>query len=108
VSEPAKAGVAVVSGAGSGIGAAAAQALATRGHALALIGRRLEPLAATLARSGARGVAIAADVRDGEALRAAAARIERELGAVTVVVPAAGAPKVCVTHWRPTCSASPT
>ncbi len=94
MSEPAGLGVAVVSGAGSGIGAAAAEALAARGHALALVGRRLETLAATLARSGARGLAIAADVRDGEALRAAAARIERELGAVTVVVPAAGIARV--------------
>ena len=49
--------IAVVSGAGSGIGAAIAQALGERGWRLGLVGRRKEPLAAVLARSGGAGVA---------------------------------------------------
>jgi NADP-dependent 3-hydroxy acid dehydrogenase YdfG len=83
-------GVAVVSGAGSGIGRALALALANRGHALALVGRRAEPLGATLHAAGGRGLALTADVRDAAALARIARRVENELGAVEVVVPAAG------------------
>ena len=83
-------GVAVVSGAGSGLGRAIAIAQAGRGHALALVGRRPVPLHETLAAAGGRGLAVAADVRDPGALAAVAARVERDLGAVEVVVPAAG------------------
>ena len=83
-------GSAVVSGAGSGIGAAVARALAARGHALALIGRRAEPLASTLAATGARGLVWAADVRRPEELAGCVERIESELGPPEVVVAAAG------------------
>jgi short-subunit dehydrogenase len=83
-------GVAVISGAGSGIGRALALALARRGHALALLGRRAEPLRATLDEAGVRGLALPADVREAAALPALARRVEAELGAVEVVVPAAG------------------
>jgi len=83
-------GVAVVSGAGSGIGREIALALAERGHRLALIGRRREPLERTLADAGGDGLALPADVRDASAL-AEAARAALELGPPEVVAPAAGA-----------------
>ena len=83
-------GVAVVSGAGSGIGREIALALARRGRCLALVGRRAEPLSRVLAESGARGLVLDQDVRDAGGLATAAIRVERELGPVEEVVPAAG------------------
>lgn len=83
-------GVAVVSGAGSGIGREIALALGHRGHRLALLGRRREPLERTLAEAGGRGLALPADVGDAAAVDAAA-RAALALGAPEVVVAAAGA-----------------
>jgi NADP-dependent 3-hydroxy acid dehydrogenase YdfG len=83
-------GVAVVSGGGSGIGAAVARALGERGHALALLGRRPEPLSRTLAASGRHGAAYPVDVRDAAAVDECARRVAAELGAADVVVAAAG------------------
>ncbi len=58
------AGVALVTGAGSGIGRASAQALLADGWQVALIGRRLEALEETAALSGAtdRALAVSCDV----------------------------------------------
>ena len=58
--------VAILTGAGSGIGRAAALALAARGWNLVLAGRRAEPLLDTLELCGgpARGLAHPADVAD--------------------------------------------
>jgi NADP-dependent 3-hydroxy acid dehydrogenase YdfG len=86
--------VAVVSGAGSGIGAAIARALAARGDAVALLGRSGEPLARLAAELGAAAVAYPVDVRDATRLAAVAERIEREQGGVGVVVAAAGVARV--------------
>src|ERR1700758_4389872 len=98
--EGAAARVAVVSGGGSGIGREAALELARRGFALALLGRRPEPLAATLAAAGLldspAGLALPCDVRDEAAVERAAAAVEARWGAAEVVVPAAGA-----AHIRP-------
>lgn len=86
-------GVAVVSGAGSGIGREIALALARRGHRLALVGRRRAPLERTLAEAGGEGLILPADVRDASAL-ADAARSALALGPPEVVVAAAGAAAV--------------
>lgn len=83
-------GVAVVSGGGSGIGREIALALARRGHPLALLGRRPALLEQTLSSAGGEGVALGCDVRDAEAVAAAAREIERRWGAASLVVPAAG------------------
>ncbi len=86
----ADAGLAVVSGAGSGLGREIALALGRRGHPLALLGRRMGPLEDVLAESGAAGAAWTCDVRDPAAVtRCVAAAVER-FGAPQVVVPAAG------------------
>jgi NADP-dependent 3-hydroxy acid dehydrogenase YdfG len=85
-----RAGVALVSGAGSGIGRAVALELARRGHRLALLGRTGAKLSATLEAAGTDGRTFEIDVRDAAAVAAAVARVERELGPVELAVPAAG------------------
>jgi len=62
--------VAVVTGAGTGIGAATARLLAEKGLAVALVGRRrelLEETAESIARSGGRAHVVADDLADPEA-----------------------------------------
>jgi len=58
--------VAIVTGGGTGIGKAAAQALLRDGWRVAVAGRRLEPLQQTLAEceAGAHGLAVPTDVTD--------------------------------------------
>jgi meso-butanediol dehydrogenase / (S,S)-butanediol dehydrogenase / diacetyl reductase len=59
--------VAIVTGGGSGIGAATAQLLAAKGLTIALVGRRREPLDAVRAgieAAGGRAVAVAADLAE--------------------------------------------
>lgn len=71
-SEASAPGVAVVTGAGSGIGRAAALALASRGWAVVLAGRRAEALEATRAQApeGARLLVQPADVSDRDQVEA--------------------------------------
>ena len=57
--------VALVTGAGSGIGRASAVALAEAGFSVALAGRRLEPLQAVAAEAGVDSLAVSCDVRNG-------------------------------------------
>ena len=71
--------VAIVTGAGSGVGKAAAMALLADGYNVVLAGRRIEPLQAVIDESGAgkRGLAVSTDVSkpsDVEALFAAAVK----------------------------------
>lgn len=85
-------GVAVVSGGGSGLGREIALELARRGYDLALLGRRQEPLAETLALAGQpdRGLILPCDVRDAVALERCAEEIRARWEAADLVVPAAG------------------
>ncbi len=86
-------GVAVVSGAASGIGRATALAFARRGCAVALVDRDAEGLATAAAEVRALGVAASEhvlDVADGAALAALPASVEAALGPATVLVTAAG------------------
>lgn len=83
-------GVAVVSGGGSGIGREIALELARRGHPLALLGRRSQPLEETLAAAGGDGLVLACDVRDAGAIEAAVRTLEERWGSAAIVVPAAG------------------
>jgi NAD(P)-dependent dehydrogenase (short-subunit alcohol dehydrogenase family) len=85
---------ALVTGAGSGIGAAAARALAADGVDVALAGRRREPLEAVageIADAGGRAVVIAADIsREAEARRVVAEAVQA-LGGLHVLVNNPGA-----------------
>ena len=81
---------AVVTGAGTGIGAAIAEALADEGARVTLLGRRREVLERLAARSRGRLHPVPADVTDDDSLRAAFERAGRERGPVSVVVANAG------------------
>ncbi len=85
--------VALVTGASSGIGQAAARSLAARGAAVALVARRadrLEALGGEIADSGGTALPIEADVSDREQATAAVDRAVEELGRLDVVVNNAG------------------
>jgi short-subunit dehydrogenase len=83
----------VITGASSGIGAALAEELGRRGHALGLIARREEKLAELAVKLQARGVTVAvaaADVTDRDAVFAAMETLEQRLGPLHVMVANAG------------------
>jgi NAD(P)-dependent dehydrogenase (short-subunit alcohol dehydrogenase family) len=86
--------VAIVTGAGSGIGQRIAMGLAQCGADVALLDRRTDDGLATtadfIARTGRRSIQIAADVTSSAALSDAVARTEAELGSLTLAVNAAG------------------
>ena len=85
--------VCVVSGAGSGIGAAIARGLAEVGAKVALLDRDVEAaerVAAALRDDGAIALAVPCDVADEGAVVAAAATVRRELGACAALVNNAG------------------
>lgn len=80
--------VALVTGAGSGIGAATAHALARHGAAVAvtdLVGESAERVAKGIEQSGGRAVAHVLDVAAEDAWAAVVARTEAELGPITVL-----------------------
>lgn len=85
--------VAVVTGASSGIGAATAKRLAASGAKVAVLARRadrLEKLVAEIENAGGTALAIAIDVTDADAVRAAAEHVARELGTVDLLFNNAG------------------
>ena len=82
--------VAWVIGGGSGIGRAAAGALAASGARVVVSGRRAESLDETASLAGGRVTAIPFDATDADALRAAHDQISTTLGPVTDLVIAAG------------------
>src|SRR5262245_15511399 len=87
--------VAIVTGAGSGIGRAASLALLREGYAVVLAGRRkaeLEAVAREGAREakGARALAVPTDVGDPASVRALFARTRQELGRLDVLFNNAG------------------
>ena len=84
----------LVTGASSGIGQALALALAQAGYDVALFGRRqdrLDDLKARIEKEhGRRALAVACDIRDGEALKAAVQDAAQELGRLDLLVANAG------------------
>ncbi|HET7096227.1 MAG TPA: SDR family oxidoreductase [Casimicrobiaceae bacterium] len=85
--------VAVVTGAGTGIGKAAAVALSRNGYRVAFAGRRREPLEKAVAEAGApQGAAIAVptDVGDPASVRALFARVRETFGRLDVLFNNAG------------------
>ena len=81
---------AIVTGAGTGIGAAVAVALHGAGAAVTLIGRRPEPLAEVAGRLGDRVHACACDVSNYDAVQAAVEEAARAHGPATILVNNAG------------------
>ncbi|MEU3730779.1 SDR family oxidoreductase [Streptomyces sp. NPDC033538] len=84
--------VVVVTGATGGVGRAVARAFGARGSSVALIARgeyALEQAAEEVREAGGRALPLVVDVCDPEAVDAAAARTEAELGTIDVWVNAA-------------------
>ena len=76
--------VAVITGAGSGVGKQVAIALAADGYGLVLAGRRAEPLEAVAREAqalGARAVPVAADVGDPAAVKDLFAKVREAVRA---------------------------
>ena len=84
--------VAIVTGAGSGVGKAAAMALLADGYSVVLAGRRVEPLQAVIAESGAgvRGLAVSTDVSKPSEVEALFAAAVKAFGRVDVLFNNAG------------------
>jgi NADP-dependent 3-hydroxy acid dehydrogenase YdfG len=88
-----KGAVAWVTGAGSGIGEAAAKALAQAGAVVVLTGRRTEPLqtvAAAIAKAGGTAHVEAGDLAKASAVTGIAERIKSKLGRLDILVANAG------------------
>jgi NAD(P)-dependent dehydrogenase (short-subunit alcohol dehydrogenase family) len=86
--------IALVTGAGSGIGRASALALQAAGYSVALAGRRVAELEKTAAMAnpdGGRMLAVATDVSRPEAVNALFARVKEEFGRLDVLFNNAGA-----------------
>ncbi len=80
---------AVITGAGSGVGAACARSLAKQGWRVALIGRRREPLVEVA--SGMLGaLVVPCDIGDAKAVEAMGLQVLGEFGSIEVLVNAAG------------------
>jgi 3-oxoacyl-[acyl-carrier protein] reductase len=87
--------VALVTGSSSGLGLAAAKALAARGARIALSsrgGRKLEAARRDLAAAGTEVIAVAADVSRQEDLEELVNEVEETLGPIDVLVPNGGGP----------------
>ena len=84
--------VAVVTGAGTGIGKAAALALLKEGYSVALAGRRAEPLEKAVADSGAgsRAIAVPTDVGNPQSVGALFAKVKASFGRLDVLFNNAG------------------
>jgi NAD(P)-dependent dehydrogenase (short-subunit alcohol dehydrogenase family) len=86
--------VAVVTGAGRGIGRAIAEELAAAGAAVAVLARSAHELADTvhrIERAGGRALALPADVTDATLVDRAFADVERNLGRIDLLVNGVGA-----------------
>jgi NAD(P)-dependent dehydrogenase (short-subunit alcohol dehydrogenase family) len=102
--------IALVTGAGSGIGRAVAQGLLQDGFHVVLTGRRPEPLAEVAAAAQAAGqhaLAIPADVRDEHSVQALFDEIEKRFGRIDVLfnnagvnAPAVPMDELSVAQWK--------
>jgi NADP-dependent 3-hydroxy acid dehydrogenase YdfG len=82
--------VVVITGASSGIGEATARVLVAEGYRVALLGRRLERIAALADELDNGTIAIQADVTDRDSIVAAAERVQQELGGADILINNAG------------------
>src|SRR5215469_12195172 len=83
-------GVALVTGAGSGIGRSVAIALALAGYSVVLAGRRRAPLDAVAAAAGKGALAVAADVTEPADVDALFGRVVEEFGRLDILFNNAG------------------
>ena len=83
--------VALVTGAGTGIGRAVALAFLREGYSVVLAGRRIEPLSNVVKESGTdRALAVATDVSQPDSVNALFAKIKEVFGRLDVLVNNAG------------------
>jgi len=85
--------IAVITGGATGIGAATARLLASRGNAVAILDvnqERGDKMAAALSANGRAARFYACDVADARAVDAIATRVEKDLGAAEILVTSAG------------------
>jgi len=85
--------IAVVTGAGTGVGRAAALNLMKAGFIVVLVGRRkdkLDDVAKEGAAQGGKSLAIAADVKDSSAIKALFAKVKQQFGRLDVLFNNAG------------------
>lgn len=82
--------VALVTGAGSGIGRACALALAEAGYSVVLAGRRKEPLEQLAVQVGPQALAVPADISNARDVQALFARTEEAFGRLDVLFNNAG------------------
>jgi NAD(P)-dependent dehydrogenase (short-subunit alcohol dehydrogenase family) len=85
--------IAIVTGAGTGIGKAAALALLHHGYGVALAGRRLEPLQQAVADAGLsaeRALAVPTDVGNPESVKALFAKVKSHFGRLDLLFNNAG------------------
>ena len=90
--------VAFVTGGGTGITGGVARALAEAGASVALISRNmdhLQPAADAINNNGGKAIAIAADVRQPEAVEAAVVQTIEQLGKIDIVVNGAAGNFLC-------------
>lgn len=102
--------IAIVTGAGSGVGRAVALALLANGYSVALAGRREEPLKATAGLAGeatARALVVPTDVTDPDSVNQLFYRTRETLGRVDVLfnnaginVPAGPLEDIAPADWR--------
>jgi NAD(P)-dependent dehydrogenase (short-subunit alcohol dehydrogenase family) len=102
--------IALVTGAGSGIGGAAALALLREGYSVVLAGRRVEALAQTVSAAGpagARALAVATDVSDPASVQALFEKTKETFGRLDVLfnnagsnVPATSIEELTIEQWR--------
>ena len=78
-------GIALVTGAGSGIGKHSALALSAAGFKLVLTGRRLDPLLAVADECQGEAIAISTDVADIEQVEALFVRTRKTFGRLDVL-----------------------
>jgi NAD(P)-dependent dehydrogenase (short-subunit alcohol dehydrogenase family) len=89
--------VAIVTGAGTGIGAAAARRLAARGYAVTLVGRRadlLDAVARDIGAAGGRTLTVAADIGDPTQPTSIVARTIEAFGRIDALINNAATIKV--------------
>jgi NAD(P)-dependent dehydrogenase (short-subunit alcohol dehydrogenase family) len=85
--------VALVTGAGTGLGAATAQVLASAGATVVLVGRRREKLDATQAeieRNGGHALVMPCDVGDPAAVKALVSEAAQQCGGIDILINNAG------------------